>query len=133
MLKEVEPGWHRVSANQILPTFTTSHPSPVPGRKPAALELCSPDDITRWQEVRVPNVRERECILGFPLDCAAKCFPKSQQRNCRRTLLGTSWSVPVVCCLLHSLFPTLGLNTPMSMQDIVQRLTPGQGLVRKLL
>ena len=34
--------------------------------------------------------------------------------------------MPVVCYLLHSLFRTLGLNTPLSMQDIVNRLTPGE-------
>ena len=67
----------------------------------------------------------------FPLEYTAKCYPKSQQNltachDCRLTLLGNTWSVPVVCYLLHSLFRTLGLNTPLSMQDIVNRLTPGE-------
>lgn len=35
----LEPGWRRVASHQVLPTFTTSRPSPVPGRKPAGLEL----------------------------------------------------------------------------------------------
>ena len=93
----LEPGWHRVSPTQVLPTFTTSRPSPMPGRKPAGLDLCTAEDVRRWKEdqhrfppyqykavncvtngaqVRVPNVRERECILGFPLDYTAKCYPK---------------------------------------------------------
>lgn len=146
----LEPGWRRVASHQALPTFTTSRPSPVPGRKPAGLELCSEEDLGRWKQdmhrfppyqykavncvtngdrVRVPSVRERECILGFPLDYTARCYPKSQQNStawtdCRLTLLGNSWSVPVVCYLLHSLFLTLGLNTPLTMQDLVRPLTP---------
>ena len=78
------------------------------------------------------SVSQRERILGFPLDYTSKCYPKSQQRfsaawtDCRLTLLGNSWSVPVVCYLLHSLFCILGLNTPWTMQELVRRLTPGE-------
>ena len=148
----LEPGWRRCEPTQVLPTFTTSRPSPTPGRKPAGVEMCSPAELTRWKEdqhrfppyqyksvncvtngeqVRVPSVRERECILGFPLDYTAKCQPKSQQnstawQDCRLTLLGNTWSVPVVCYLLHSLFLTLGLNNPLTMSEIVSRLTPGE-------
>ena len=87
--------------------------------------------VTNGVQVRVPNVRERECILGFPLDYTAKCYPKSHQsstawQDCRLTLLGNTWSVPVVCYLLHSLFLTLGLNNPLTMSEIVSRLTPGE-------
>ena len=82
----LEPGWRRYDPRQVLPTFTTSRPSAVPGRKPAGLELCSASERERWQQdqhrfppyqyksvncitngelIRVPSVRERECILGF--------------------------------------------------------------------
>ena len=96
----LEPGWHRVEATQVFPTFTTARPSVKPGRKPAGVDLCTAEDLTRWKEddhrfppyqykavncvtngvvKRVPNVRERECILGFPLEYTAKCYPKGQQ------------------------------------------------------
>ena len=148
----LEPGWRRVEPTQVLPTFTTSRPSMKPERKPAGLELRSAEDLMRWKEddhrfppyqykavncltngvvKRVPNVRERECILGFPLDYTAKCFPKGQQHttswnDCRLTLLGNTWSVPVVCYLLHSLFYTLGFVEPLGVPELLKRLTPGE-------
>ena len=87
--------------------------------------------VTNGLVKRVPNVRERECILGFPLDYTAKCYPKGQQNktswnDCRLTLLGNTWSVPVVRYLLHSLFYTLGLVEPLSVQELLKRLTPGE-------
>ena len=153
------PWMRRISLNQvgggvlrITCCLPLRRPSPTPGRKPAGLELCTAVELTRWKEdqhrfppyqyktvncvtngdqVRVPNARERECILGFPLEYTAKCYPKSQQHSpawndCRLTLLGNTWSVPVVCYLLHSLFCILGLNTPLTMQEILRRLTPGE-------
>ena len=148
----LEPGWRRVSPSQTLPTFTTSRPSQVPGRKPAGVDLCTNEELSRWRAdlhrfppyqyksinsvtngevVRVPNVRERECILGFPLEYTAKCLPKHLHNtpawnDSRLTLLGNTWSVPVVCYLLHSLFRTIGLNPQLDVSEIVRRLTPGE-------
>ena len=148
----LEPGWRRCVPHQVLPTFTTSRPSSIPGRKPAGIELCSAVELDRWREdqhrfppyqyktvncltngtqVRTPNTRERECILGFPLNYTAKCYPKGQQHSpawndCRLTLLGNTWSIPVICYLLHSLFCMLGLNTPLIMREIVRRLILGE-------
>lgn len=50
----------------------------------------------------------------------------SQEHNdCRLRLLGNSWSVPVVGVLLYSLLRLLGWVPALSIQDIVDRLTPG--------
>lgn len=135
----LEPGWHRVRADSPLPTFTTARPSMVPGRRPAGLALCPPDAVSRWKadmhrfppyqyraencvtnrshEVRVPSIKEREAILGFPLDYTRRCMVKSMEgkaahNDCRLTLLGNSWSIPVVVYLLYCLFRTLGLLPP---------------------
>ena len=81
--------------------------------------------------MRVPSIVEREAILGFPCQYTAKCLPKSETgttrcNDLRLTLLGNSWSVPVVACLLHCLFATLGLNDEKNVQEIVNSLTPGR-------
>ena len=79
------------------------------------------------------NVAERELILGFPLDYTQHCMPKQQRvgsayEDTPKTLLGNSWSVPVVTCLLKELFSRLGLMEAISVQEVVNRLTPGQGV-----
>ena len=80
----LEAGWHRTRPGAPFPTFTTSRPSPPPGRRPAGLALCPPDAVERWRadshrfppyqyrsencvtnrlgELRVPSVKEREVI-----------------------------------------------------------------------
>ena len=148
----LEPGW-RLNSPGRFPTFTTSRPSETPGRKPAGLALCPPEAKARWHadkhrfppyqyrwensvsnsqgEVRVPSVVEREVILGFPSQYTAKCVPKAEVgttrcNDVRLTLLGNSWSVPVVAVLLHCLFATLGLNEVKTVQEIVDHLTPGK-------
>ena len=148
----LEPGW-KTTAKGGFPTFTTSRPATKPGRKPAGLALCPPEAVARWRAdqhrfppyqyrwensvvnsqgvVRVPSIVEREAILGFPVQYTAKCLPKAEAgttrgSDCRLTLLGNSWSVPVVACLLHCLFATLGLNEEKSVQEIVDNLTPGK-------
>ena len=143
----------RVRPGAPLPTFTTSRPSAVPGRRPAGLALCPPDAIARWHadlhrfppyqyrsencvtnrrgEVRVPSVIEREVILGFPAGYTRRCFVKSMEgstphNDCRLTLLGNSWSIPVVAYLLYCLFRALGLMPEMTVGALVERLTPGR-------
>eukprot|EP00438_Fugacium_kawagutii_P034073 Skav205994 [mRNA] locus=scaffold2084:207733:210659:+ [translate_table: standard] len=120
------PGWNKISQDK-LPTFTTSRCSSAPGRRPAGLQKCQPHEVQRWQDdwhrfppyqyvdqnclknrhgdVRVPNIQERECILGFPLGYTQQCLSKKMQGTaehdaCRYTLLGNSWSIPVVVWLL---------------------------------
>jgi hypothetical protein len=86
--------------------------------------------VNKKNELRVPDVAERELMLGFPLHYTAGCLPKSQRKtdgynDCRLTLLGNTWSVPVVASLLSQLLHRLGLIGPLSPQDILDRLRPG--------
>ena len=149
----LEPGCRRVE-NKPFPTFTTSRPSPVPLRRPAGLKDCDEEEKLRWQKdmhrfppyqykrchcvrqgdgsLRPPSVRERESILGFPMNYTRQCLGKSEHgtsrhTDCRLTLLGNSWSVPVICWLLSQLLIWLGLIEPLSVVDIVRKVTPGKG------
>ena len=149
----LESGWQRVRPNAPFPTFTTARPSAIPGRRPAGLALCPPEAVSRWKadlhrfppyqyraencvtnrqgSLRVPSVKEREVILGFPLDYTRRCLVKSLEgstahNDCHLTLLGNSWSIPVVAYLLYCLFRTLGLLPKLSLASLVERLTPGR-------
>eukprot|EP00438_Fugacium_kawagutii_P028520 Skav226749 [mRNA] locus=scaffold3942:27571:31074:- [translate_table: standard] len=144
----IQAGWEKVNVDNAFPTFTTSRPSERPGRKPAGIQQCTDEEIARWTqdkhrfppyqyawrncvknkwgEARLPNVNERELMLGFPLHYTRNCLPKAQNKDtkamdCRLTLLGNTWSVQVVACLLSHLFSTLGFIGPISPQDIVNR------------
>ena len=149
----VESGWF-LQPGCRMATFTTSRPSDRPGRKPAGIHTCDEATLYRWRQdshryppyqykpefcvhhldgrVRVPSIREREVVLGFPLDYTQHCLKKSERLGARfdderKTLLGNSWSVPVVASLLKQLFQPLGLMDPISIQGVVDRLTPGKG------
>jgi hypothetical protein len=146
-------GWLKVEPRQPFPTFTTSRPQERPGRKPAGIKSCTAEEISRWQadlhrfppyqykvehclvnranQLRVPDVSERELMMGFPLNYTAPCAPKGQRKgeaynDLRLTLLGNSWSVPVVSWLLSQLFGRLGIIMPLSAQQILDFLTPGE-------
>ena len=141
----LEPGWTKVTPTKPFPTFTTARPSPVPGRKPAGLSFCTESEVARWQsdqhrfppyqyqevhclanrrgELRVASVKEKELILGFPLNYTAPCAGKADRHkpgynDTRLTLLGNTWSVPVVGWLINQLLSTLGLVTAMSLSLI---------------
>ena len=145
------PGWKRTEVDP-LPTFTTSRPRANPGYKPAGIHQCTVDELQRWKadqhrfppyqyqvkhcltdksgSLRLPSIEEREVIMGFPRNFTMMCLPKSQQGSsahldCRLTLIGNSWSVPVVAWLLSQLGSPLGLNPPFTPQEIVQRCSPG--------
>ena len=138
----------------MLPTFTTSRPSPTPLKRPAGIRTCQAHELTRWRDdmhrfppyqykdenclhnaagdLRIPNISEREVILGFPLGYTSQCLAKKdhgteRHRDCRLTLLGNSWSVPVVAWLLSGLLTRLGLCEKVDLQDLVNRLAPGRG------
>lgn len=129
------PGWHKVDLSQSFPTFTTARPRDSPGRKPAGLQTCTPLEVSRWKDdchrfppyqyrdqhcvvnkagtLRVPNSSERELLLGFPLHYTSMCLPKAERKSCayndcRLTLLGNTWSVPVISWLLAQLFSFVG-------------------------
>ena len=150
----LEPGWKRVSPSPF-PTFTTSRCSDRPGRRPAGVHLCQPHELERWtqdyhrfppyqyldnqcvwnhlQGHRVPSIEERECILGFPKGYTKQCLPKAKQGSeehiaTRFTLLGNSWSVPVITWLIGHLGHVLGFHPPVTVQDSVSRTAPGSQL-----
>lgn len=157
----LEPGWNLQSPGQRLPTFTTSRPSPTPERKPAGLQQCSPAELRRWEEdqhrfppyqyrnqncllhrdgsLRIASVREREVVMGMPLDYTAPCWPKSQRslvgyNDARLTLVGNAWSIPVVAWLVSCLGYLLGFCPQFSLQQIIQGLRPGgSGELQRLL
>lgn len=80
--------------------------------------------------MRLPHVSEREAILGFPVGYTQQCYAKRWQQTeehttCRLTLLGNTWSVPVVVWLLGHLGHILGFHSPVTAQDAVDRCAPG--------
>ena len=80
--------------------------------------------------IRVPSVAEREVLLGFPLHYTANCVTKGEKKkteylDVRLTLLGNSWSVPVVGWLLNQLLSGLGIALPLTPQAVVNRCAPG--------
>eukprot|EP00435_Cladocopium_sp_Y103_P066017 s76_g28.t1 len=150
----LQPGWF-VPPGHRLATFTTSRPSHVPGRRPAGLHACDEAALARWREdmhryppyqykaeygvhhgsgqVRVASILEREVILGFPANYTEQCVSKADRAtewasDVRKTLLGNSWAVPVVVCLLKQLFERLGIIQKVPIQTLVDRMAPGNGL-----
>ena len=144
-------GWTKVDPDRSFPTFTTSRPRTTPGYKPAGVKQCTPEELQRWiddsyrfppyqycskncminvrDEMRLPNVEEKEIMMGFPLKYTQFCLPKGQRTgsgyvDLRHTLLGNSWSVPVVAWLIGQLLSRLGLCQCMSPQDVVDRVNP---------
>ena len=145
-------GWLKVDPELAFPTFTTSRPRPHPGRKPAGIKQCTSLELQRWTEdeyrfppyqycekhclvnsnnlLRIPDEEERELMLGFPLHYTATCVGKGLRKgkdyvDTRLTLLGNSWSVPVVACLLSQLFSFLGFSSRLSPDEILKLMKPG--------
>lgn len=135
-----------------LPTFTTSRPRTSPGNRPAGLWQCSESEISHWKgdlhryppyqyrwknliatgtESRLPDIAEKEVIMGFPLHFTATCLPKSRQHgapyyDCRHSLIGNTWNVQVVAWLLANLFHPLGMTTLSTPQQVVDQVVPGR-------
>lgn len=152
-LEEVcKDGWIKVDPMRPFPTFTTSRPRETAGHKPAGLAQCRDEEVRRWQEdkfryppyqyctrnclisqkneIRLPSIEEKEVMLGFPVGYTAMCSPKSMRKtlehlDARHTLVGNTWSVPVVAWLLGQLFSGLGFCPAYSPQEIVDLLKPG--------
>ena len=149
----LEAGW-TLKPGCKLATFTTSRPSDKPGRRPAGLAGCDDEAKARWRadnhryppyqykgefcvhhangQVRPASIAEREVILGFPLGYTQYCVPKmervgSRYDDLRKTLLGNTWSVPVVTILIKQLMQLLGVIEPMSVQDVSNLFTPWKG------
>ena len=145
------PGWKKMEESAF-PTFTTSRPQAKPGYKPAGLHQCTAHEQERWTQdahrfppyqyqdkhcvsnkrgdMRLPNIREREVIMGFPKDYTVNCLPKGEQGSqahldTRLSLVGNSWNVTVVAWLLSQLGSILGFNSDLTVGDIVKRTSPG--------
>eukprot|EP00435_Cladocopium_sp_Y103_P046183 s2515_g13.t1 len=153
-LEEVcKEGWIKIDPSRPFPTFTTSRPRSCPGHKPAGVAQCSDVEIARWtadkfrfppyqycnrnclintkNEIRLPSIEEKEIMMGFPLNYTIACSPKGDRNSpdhmdARHSLLGNSWSVPVIAWLLSQLFSRLGLCPQYSPQELVELLRPGQ-------
>eukprot|EP00435_Cladocopium_sp_Y103_P000588 s1856_g1.t1 len=147
----LQPGWKRVSTEPF-PTFTTSRPRNKPGYKPAGIAHCSPAEKARWQQDsfrfppyqykdcftlvnkqgahRIPDITEREVLMGFPRDYTMNSRVKNLQGTVdhmdeRLTLIGNSWNVTVVSWLLSQLGTLLGLNEMMTVSEVTKRTSPG--------
>eukprot|EP00438_Fugacium_kawagutii_P003204 Skav218049 [mRNA] locus=scaffold214:1185583:1189080:- [translate_table: standard] len=151
-LREViRSGWLKVDPEQAFPTFTTSRPRQHPGRKPAGIRSCDASELQRWEadsfrfppyqyklchslvnknnELRIPSVEERESMMGFPPGFTASCAPKGQRSgtdymDTRLSLVGNSWAVPVVACLLAPLFWSLQWIPVLHTSELLERFRP---------
>ena len=146
--QSVQRGWTKVDPTQSFPTFTTSRPRSSRGHRPAGLQHCDEDTVQRWEldshrfppyqylprhclvnkagVLRLPNIAEREYMMGIPVGYTQMCLPKGQRKTTeyhdkRLTLVGNGWSVPVVVWLIGQLVGPRGLGP---------RLSPGQVMAR---
>eukprot|EP00438_Fugacium_kawagutii_P027558 Skav207077 [mRNA] locus=scaffold1909:466964:476771:+ [translate_table: standard] len=90
-----------------------------------------PNEVLRKGELRLPDISERECMLGFPVGFTLPCVNKSSRNteehsDIRKTLLGNTWSVPVVAVLLGHLFHQLGWISQLTPQEVLRRCQSGQ-------
>jgi hypothetical protein len=81
--------------------------------------------------MRPPSIEERELIMGFPMGYTRQCMKEAlhdipAHTDCRLSLIGNSWHVGVVAWLLTQLLVPLGLIEPISLQELVDQLTPGK-------
>ena len=147
----LQPGCSKASAEPY-PTFTTSRPRDYAGRRPAGLDKLSREERLWWEEdafrfppyqyqwklmvvdarkePRLPDIQEREVIMGFPRDYTMQCMPKQMQGSPqhldeRKTLIGNSRNVTVVTWLISQLGGQLGLCSFLSPQQAVDRTAPG--------
>ena len=98
------------------PTFTTSRPRDEPGVRLAGFHTCETWERSRWiadrfrffctsiqgqipgfnkhGDMRVPNIQEREVMMGFPLDYTLQCLFKSSEPTAGRRLSALpTWSI----------------------------------------
>ena len=64
-------------------------------------------------------------MLGFPLDYTHQAWSKADRDDCRLSLLGNSWSVPVAAFLLKHLLSPRKLCDEMSLCELQKRCQPG--------
>ena len=81
----------------------------------------------------MPSIEEKEFMMGFPVGYTVNSVPKGERgsqthSDLRHSLVGNTWSVPVVAWLASQLFGRLGLCPLYTPQQIMNMLTP-QGQV----
>jgi site-specific DNA-cytosine methylase len=148
----LHPGWARQEV-QPLPTFTTSRCRDYEGHRPAGKAQCQAHELKRWKadhyryppyqyqdknclqqrssgELRLPDIEERECIMGFPRGYTMQAMKKTLHNTpghlaSRLSMIGNSWNVIVVAWILNHLGYLLGFHPLLSPQQIVERTAPG--------
>ena len=147
-----QEGWIKVDPTRPFPTFTTSRPRDKAGYKPAGVHQCSGEDLDRWvtdkyryppyqymsknclinkrNELRLPSIEEKEYLMGFPVNYTQLCVPKQERRgdrylDTRHSLLGNTWSVPVVAWFISQLLAPRGLCQAHPPQAIIDKLNAG--------
>ena len=149
-------GWKPVSQDVKFLTFTTAQPMSQPRYRPAGIERATEEDKKKWaaDRFRFPpyayqysngvihsrkgwrmlDIQERETMMFFPKDftqhCASKTFRDTQPQlteDLRLTLIGNSWHVGVVACLIQPLLEKLGLSRPKSVEEVLSPFLPGGG------
>ena len=70
--------------------------------------------------------------MGIPVGYTRPCVGKQEQQgdnwnDIRLTRVGNSWQVGVIAWLVYQLAFKLGICRPHTVQDIVDKLTPGKG------
>ncbi|CAK8998288.1 Tyr recombinase domain-containing protein (Fragment) [Durusdinium trenchii] len=92
-----------------------------------------PPDPPRFESVEdLPQrpASRPQVLLGFPAHYTAPCAGKSERKSVsyvdtRLTLLGNTWSVPVIAWLLNQMLFPLGLALELSPQRIMDLCQPG--------
>ena len=148
----LRPGWTKQEV-QPLPTFTTSRCRDYEGHRPAGKAQCQAHELERWKadhyryppyqyqdknclqqrssgELRLPDIEERECIMGFPRGYTMQAMKKTLHNTpghlaSRLSMIGNSWNVTVVAWILNHLGYLLGFHPLLSPQQIVERTAPG--------
>ena len=126
------PGWHpgvNLLASASAPRVSwrggaRTNIGSLPTNTPTVIWLS-----TVPMKMRLPSIQEKEYIMGFPIDYTLPSVAKGSRGteahlDVRHSLIGNSWSVPVIAWLLAQLFGRLGLCPLYSPQDIVNLVCP---------
>jgi site-specific DNA-cytosine methylase len=156
----LKDGSSKVQPLTPFPTFTRSIPKSKPGFAPAGLRNCDEATQQRWMQddyryppyiyqekhlvvqdhkLRLPDVEEKELMMGFPPKYTAACVPKSNRRgqswlDARNSLIGNTWSVPIIMCFFSQLCSQLGLSDWLNVQQVMELrwrdVAPGEATLR---